>query len=79
MTTATAHFAPLAPTRAPVNKWLVTLSVTFGTLMGAIDTSIVAVATPHLSGSLNATVEEMTWVTTGFVIAIDMMSKDVKK
>jgi MFS transporter, DHA2 family, multidrug resistance protein len=58
-----------APARAPVNKWLVTLSVTFGTLMGAIDTSIVAVATPHLSGSLGATVEEMTWVTTGFVIA----------
>jgi MFS transporter, DHA2 family, multidrug resistance protein len=59
--------APLA--RAPVNKWLVTLSVTFGTLMGAIDTSIVAVATPHLTGALGATVEEMTWVTTGFVIA----------
>jgi DHA2 family multidrug resistance protein len=59
--------APVA--RAPVNKWLVTLSVTFGTLMGAIDTSIVAVATPHLTGALGATVEEMTWVTTGFVIA----------
>ncbi|HXI60898.1 MAG TPA: DHA2 family efflux MFS transporter permease subunit [Polyangia bacterium] len=57
------------PTRAPVNKWVVTLSVTFGTLMGAIDTSIVAVATPHLTGALGATVEEMTWVTTGFVIA----------
>jgi DHA2 family multidrug resistance protein len=65
---AAAPFAaPVA--RAPVNKWLVTLSVTFGTLMGAIDTSIVAVATPHLTGSLGATVEEMTWVTTGFVIA----------
>jgi DHA2 family multidrug resistance protein len=48
---------------------LVTLSVTFGTLMGAIDISIVAVATPHLRGALNATVEDMTWVTTGFVIA----------
>jgi DHA2 family multidrug resistance protein len=56
-------------TRAPTNKWLVTLSVTFGTLMGAIDTSIVAVATPHLRGALGATVEEMTWVTTGFVVA----------
>ena len=43
--------------------------MTFGTLMGAIDTSIVAVATPHLRGALGATVEEMTWVTTGFVIA----------
>ena len=60
---------PLAAPRPPVNKWLVTLSVTFGTLMGAIDTSIVAVATPHLRGALGASVEEMTWVTTGFVIA----------
>jgi DHA2 family multidrug resistance protein len=59
----------IAAARPPVNKWLVTLSVTFGTLMGAIDTSIVAVATPHLRGALNSTVEEMTWVTTGFVIA----------
>ena len=67
--TAAAVSLAAVPYRAPVNKWMVTLSVTFGTLMGAIDTSIVAVATPHLSGSLGATVEEMTWVTTGFVIA----------
>src|SRR5581483_3379799 len=55
--------------RPPVNKWLVTISVTFGTLMGAIDSSIVNVAVPHLRGSLGATVEEITWVTTGFIIA----------
>ncbi len=55
--------------RPPVNKWLVTVSVTFGTLMGTIDSSIVNVAVPHLRGSLGATVEEITWVTTGFVIA----------
>jgi len=53
----------------PVNKWLVTVSVTFGTLMGTIDASIVNVAVPHMRGSLGATVEEITWVTTGFVIA----------
>ncbi len=64
---AVAAAAPA--TRRPVNKWLVTLSVTFGTLMGAIDTSIVAVATPHLRGALGASVQEMTWVTTGFIIA----------
>jgi DHA2 family multidrug resistance protein len=66
---SSANALPAALARAPVNKWLVTVSVTFGTLMGAIDTSIVAVATPHLTGALGATVEEMTWVTTGFVIA----------
>jgi DHA2 family multidrug resistance protein len=59
----------LATTRAPTNKWLVTVSITFGTLMGAIDASIVNVAVPHLSGALGSTVEQITWVTTGFVIA----------
>src|SRR5204863_3327882 len=58
-----------APPRPKVNKWLVTVSVTFGTLMGAIDASIVNVAVPHLRGAVGATVEEITWVTTGFVIA----------
>src|SRR5204863_54231 len=53
----------------PVNKWLVTISVTFGTLMGAIDVSIVNVAVPHLAGALGATIEQITWVTTGFVMA----------
>ncbi len=59
----------VATARAPVNKWLVTVSVTFGTLMGAIDASIVNVAVPHLRGAVGATVEEITWVTTGFVVA----------
>jgi len=54
--------------RPPVNKWVVAISVTFGTLMGAIDASIVNVATPHLRGAMGATVQEITWVTTGFVI-----------
>ena len=59
--------------RKPVNKWLVTISVTFGTLMGAIDASIVNVAVPHLTGSLGATIEQITWVTTGFVMATVMV------
>lgn len=53
----------------PVNKWLVALSVTFGTLMGAIDASIVNVAIPHLRGAVSATVEEITWISTGFALA----------
>jgi DHA2 family multidrug resistance protein len=60
-------------TRAPVNKWLVTVSITFGTLMGAIDASIVNVAVPHLMGALGVTIEQVTWVTTGFVIATVMV------
>jgi DHA2 family multidrug resistance protein len=55
--------------RPPVNKWLVTLSVSFGTLMGAIDASIVNVALPHIRGSVGATLEEITWISTGFALA----------
>src|SRR5215472_8589093 len=73
--TAAAASAPIAPlhaadaVRKPVNKWLVTVSVTFGTLMGAVDSSIVTVAVPHMRGAVGATVEEITWVTTGFTLA----------
>src|ERR1041385_7515005 len=70
----TAAWAPHSTTeRKTVNKWLVTVSITFGTLMGAIDASIVNVAVPHLTGSLGVTVEQITWVTTGFVIATVMV------
>jgi DHA2 family multidrug resistance protein len=63
-------FAGRARTARPQpNKWLVTVSITFGTLMGAIDSSIVAVALPHMMGTLGATVQEITWITTGYIIA----------
>jgi MFS transporter, DHA2 family, multidrug resistance protein len=53
----------------PVNKWLVTVSITFGTLMGALDSSIVNVAMPHIRGTVGATIEEITWISTGYIIA----------
>jgi MFS transporter, DHA2 family, multidrug resistance protein len=67
----TAAPAPAAvrPARPKVNKWLVTVSITFGTLMGAIDSSIVSVALPHMMGTLGSTVQEITWISTGYIIA----------
>jgi DHA2 family multidrug resistance protein len=70
MSTAVASFPAAAPARPATNKWLVTISVTFGTLMGAIDSSIVNVALPHLRGAVGATLQEITWITTGFAIAM---------
>ncbi len=70
MSTASAVSPALATPRRPTtNKWLVTVSVSFGTLMGAIDMSIVNVALPQIRGAVGATVQEITWITTGFVIA----------
>jgi MFS transporter, DHA2 family, multidrug resistance protein len=56
--------------RRPTNKWLVTISITFGTLMGAIDASIVNVALPHIRGAVGATLQEITWISTGYAVAL---------
>jgi DHA2 family multidrug resistance protein len=69
MSDAAALSIPVAPARPATNKWLVTISVTFGTLMGAIDASIVNVALPQIRGAVGATVQEITWISTGFAIA----------
>jgi DHA2 family multidrug resistance protein len=55
--------------RRKPNKWIVALSVTFGTLMGAIDASIVNVALSQIRSAVGATVQEITWISTGFGIA----------
>ncbi|MDB4945431.1 MAG: drug resistance transporter, EmrB/QacA subfamily [Labilithrix sp.] len=54
---------------APVNKWLVTVSIGMGSLMAAIDSSIVNVALPHIRGSVGATIQEITWVSTAYIVA----------
>jgi DHA2 family multidrug resistance protein len=65
----TAVVAPALVRPEPVNKWLVTVSIAFGSLMAAIDASIVNVALPEIRGTVGATVEEITWVSTSYIIA----------
>ncbi len=65
-----AAIPPASARRAPVNKWVVTISISFGTLMGAIDSSIVSVALPHIRGSVGATLQEITAISTGYAVAL---------
>jgi DHA2 family multidrug resistance protein len=53
-----------------VNRWVVTGSIIFGTLMGAIDTSIVNVALPNIRASLGVTLTEVSWVATGYLVSV---------
>ena len=69
MSTAALPMNEVREISYPKNKWLIAAAVTFGTLMGTIDTSIVNVALPHLRGTLSASVEEITWVSTGYIVA----------
>jgi MFS transporter, DHA2 family, multidrug resistance protein len=51
------------------DKWIITLTVMIGTIMSALDTSIVNVALPYMRGTLGASVEEITWVATGYILS----------
>lgn len=56
------------PEQAP-NKLMITIMVMTGAIMSALDTSIVNVALPFMRGNLGASVEEITWVTTGYILS----------
>jgi DHA2 family multidrug resistance protein len=53
----------------PVNKWLVAASVSCGSIMGVLDSTIVNVALPQIQGAVGATLQEITWIATGYTIA----------
>ena len=54
--------------RSP-NKWAIAATVMTGTIMAALDASIVNVALPQMSGTFGATIEEITWVITGYMLS----------
>jgi MFS transporter, DHA2 family, multidrug resistance protein len=48
---------------------LITITVMLGTLMAVIDTSIVNVALDTIGGNLGASVDEIGWVSTGYILS----------
>src|SRR4051794_26929074 len=52
-----------------VNPWLVAIAVMTSTFMEVLDTTVVNVSLPHISGSLSATPEEATWALTSYLVA----------
>lgn len=50
-------------------RWLILIALMLGTLMQVIDTSIVNVAIPQMMGNLGATVDQIGWVSTGYIIS----------
>ena len=53
----------------PVNPWIVTAAVMLATFMEILDTTVVNVSIPHISGNMGATVEEGTWVVTSYLVS----------
>ncbi|MEO6883349.1 MAG: DHA2 family efflux MFS transporter permease subunit [Bacteroidia bacterium] len=52
-----------------IRKWIVTVTVITAALLELIDTTIVNVSLPQIMGNLGATLEEVSWVVTAYVVA----------
>ena len=51
------------------HRWIIAITVTLASILEILDTSIVNVAIPHMMGSLGATLDQITWVSTGYIVA----------
>jgi DHA2 family multidrug resistance protein len=51
------------------HKYIIAIAVTMAATLELVDTSIVNVAIPHMMGNLGATIDEITWVSVGYIIA----------
>jgi DHA2 family multidrug resistance protein len=64
-----ANGAPAAIDDPYRNRYLIAIAVTLAAVLELVDTSIVNVAVPHMMGTLGATLDEIAWVSTSYIIA----------
>ena len=50
-------------------KYLIAITVSLASVLELLDTSIVNVAIPHMMGNLGATLDQIAWVSTGYIVA----------
>ena len=55
--------------RGEPHKYLIAFAVVLAAMMQIIDSSIVNVAIPHMMGNLGASLDEIAWVSTGYILA----------
>jgi MFS transporter, DHA2 family, multidrug resistance protein len=57
-----------------VHRVPITISVMLASVLQALDTTIAAVALPRMGGSLSASLDEMEWVLTSYIVASAIMT-----
>jgi len=56
--------------RPPVaNRGAITVSIMLANIMQGLDTTIANVALPHIRGSLSASLDQISWVLTSYIVA----------
>src|SRR5262249_52760000 len=51
------------------NRGAITLSIMLANIMQGLDTTIANVALPHIRGSLSASLDQISWVLTSYIVA----------
>ncbi len=73
MSTATlelpAGLAPREESDTYRRRYVIAMTVTLASILELLDTSIVNVSIPHMMGTLGATLDQITWVSIGYVVA----------
>ncbi|HUY29317.1 MAG TPA: DHA2 family efflux MFS transporter permease subunit [Candidatus Binataceae bacterium] len=64
---------PEAHEFSSARKWTIAVSVMLGTVLEVLDSSIVNVSLPHMQGSFSASVDEIAWVVTSYLVAAGIM------
>src|SRR5664280_2907501 len=69
-----AHFASMSP---KLRRMLVTVCAMTATIMQALDTTIANVALPYMQGSLSASLDQINWVLTSYIVAAAIMTAPI--
>ncbi len=70
--TSQRHKLEHRPAAAP-HKWVIAISVILGPILEVLDSTIVNVSLPHMQGSFSASVDEIAWVVTSYLVANGIM------
>jgi len=68
------HFASMSPN---LRRMLVTVCAMAATIMQALDTTIANVALPYMQGSLSASLDQINWVLTSYIVAAAIMTAPI--
>src|SRR2546427_256036 len=69
MATAALPMPALAGADRYKNRYIIAVTVSLASVLELLDTSIVNVAIPHMMGNLGATLDQIAWVSTGYIVA----------
>ncbi len=67
--TTTALSLPGADADRYRYRYIIAITVSLASVLELLDTSIVNVAIPHMMGNLGATLDQIAWVSTGYIVA----------